>query len=387
MLDKPICSKTGDVGEGNSLRWAVASMQGWRCEMEDTHAVRSGLHNKPPIDDAAEQLETVANNVATQPAVAAADGASETDSTTATNDAAVDPPASQNAEDHPNNGTATTAKPDVCPESSITAKTSTPSTTSATVAATVGTDHSQTAAGQFADWSFFAVFDGHAGERSAVYSSQHLLDAILETDAFQQNRYVEGIRTGFLSMDDALRASSSNATNTIQPDSSGSTAIAAFVSPQHVYLANCGDSRAILCRDNAPEFATRDHKPVLSGERDRILKAGGSVIIQRVNGSLAVSRALGDFEYKNVLGFGQCEQLVSPEPEVFCVDRDLKMDQFMVLACDGIWDVMSNEEICRFVGSRLRVTNDLRTITNAVIDTCFHKVNWVFGCIFVHRYI
>lgn len=113
---------------------------------------------------------------------------------------------------------------------------------------------------------------------------------------------------------------------------------------------------------------------MLPGERERIVAAGGSVIIQRVNGSLAVSRALGDFEYKNVAGKGQCEQLVSPEPEVFCVDRDAQDDWFMVLACDGIWDVMSNAELCQFVGGRLRVTSNLREITDAVIDTCFHKV-------------
>lgn len=289
MLDKPICSKTGDVGDGNGLRWSVASMQGWRCEMEDTHAVRSGLHNT-----------TVATTAA--------------------------------------------------------AATTTPLTPS-----------------DFADWSFFAVFDGHAGDQSAAYSSQHLLDAIIATEAFQQRNTVEGIRTGFLGMDEALRERFATLHATM--DNSGSTAIAAFVSPEHVYLANCGDSRAVLCRNGAPAFSTQDHKPVLPGERERILNAGGSVIIQRVNGSLAVSRALGDFEYKNVLGKGQCEQLVSPEPEVFCVDRDAAADQFMVLACDGIWDVMSNEELCGFVASRLHVTNDLRAITEAVIDTCFHKVS------------
>lgn len=355
MLDKPICSKTGDAGEGNSLRWAVASMQGWRCEMEDTHAVRSGLY------------QTCAPDASVNASTTSASGS---------------PTAQKAADDHPTTTTTATvttttvtandtANSSNTPASSPAKRAASPTVASAAAAAAAGVVANATgpeSKATFGDWSFFAVFDGHAGERSAVYSSKHLLDAILSTDAFQQGRCVEGIRTGFLGMDEALRTSS------IQPDSSGSTAIAAFVSPQHVYLANCGDSRAIFCRNGAPAFSTQDHKPVLPGERERILKAGGSVIIQRVNGSLAVSRALGDFEYKNVLGFGQCAQLVSPEPEVFCIDRDLKADQFMVLACDGIWDVMSNEDVCAFVASRLRVTDDLRTITNAVIDTCFHKV-------------
>lgn len=98
-------------------------------------------------------------------------------------------------------------------------------------------------------------------------------------------------------------------------------------------------------------------------------------MIQRVNGSLAVSRALGDFEYKNVEGRGPCEQLVSPEPEVSVMDRDEERDEFLVLACDGVWDVMSNEDLCDFVRSRLALTNDLENIANQVVDTCLYKVS------------
>jgi len=96
-------------------------------------------------------------------------------------------------------------------------------------------------------------------------------------------------------------------------------------------------------------------------------------MIQRVNGSLAVSRALGDYEYKNVEGKGPCEQLVSPEPEISVEPRDGVRDEFMVLACDGVWDVMTNEDLIEFIRSRLRVTNDLSSICNQVIDTCLYK--------------
>lgn len=268
MLDKPIVSKTTDGGEGNNLKYAVASMQGWRCEMEDKHAAKTGLDEK-----------------------------------------------------------------------------------------------------DFTDWSFFAVFDGHAGDQSAIYSSSHLLEAILDTDDFQKKiDFPRGIRSGFLNMDNELREEFC-----LRINNSGTTAIGAFISPDTVYLANCGDSRAIFCRNGSPVVCTEDHKPSLPNERERILNAGGSVIIQRVNGSLAVSRALGDFEYKNVEGKGQCEQLVSPEPEVLKVERN-PADEFLVLACDGVWDVMSNEEVCSFVASRLRVESDLQKVVCSVIDTCFHKV-------------
>ena len=97
-------------------------------------------------------------------------------------------------------------------------------------------------------------------------------------------------------------------------------------------------------------------------------------MIQRVNGSLAVSRALGDFEYKNVDGKGPTEQLVSPEPEFYYQIREADKDEFLVLACDGVWDVMTNEDICNFISARMRVTDDLEQIANEVIDTCLHKV-------------
>jgi len=97
------------------------------------------------------------------------------------------------------------------------------------------------------------------------------------------------------------------------------------------------------------------------------------VMIQRVNGSLAVSRAIGDFEYKNVEGKGPTEQLVSPEPEVTVIDRDNNNDELLVLACDGIWDVMTNEDICQFLQHRIRCSDDLMKICNETIDTCLYK--------------
>ena len=88
----------------------------------------------------------------------------------------------------------------------------------------------------------------------------------------------------------------------------------------------------------------------------------------------AIFRALGDFEYKNVDGKGPKEQLVSPEPEFYMKLREPEIDEFLVLACDGVWDVMTNEELVNFVSARMRVTDDLEAIANEVIDTCLHKV-------------
>lgn len=229
------------------------------------------------------------------------------------------------------------------------------------------------------DWSFFAVFDGHAGARVSAYCAEQLLGAITSNEDFRgpgddgtpsQECVRRGIKTGFLTLDSRIREIPEILSG---EDKSGSTAVAVLVSPKYVFFANCGDSRGVLSREGRIGFSTKDHKPINPAEKERIQNAGGSVMIQRVNGSLAVSRALGDFEYKNVQGKGPCEQLVSPEPEIFVEERTDR-DEFIVLACDGIWDVMSNEELCDFIRNRMQITDNLENICNQVVDTCLYKV-------------
>ncbi|KAI8123228.1 hypothetical protein FF38_11666 [Lucilia cuprina] len=220
------------------------------------------------------------------------------------------------------------------------------------------------------DWSFFAVFDGHAGCKVSEYCAKYLLNYIVNTQEFQDGEHEKGIRTGFLRIDEEMRKLPELHINAGK--CGGTTAVCAFVSPTQMYIANCGDSRAVLCRQGSPVFATQDHKPILPVEKERICNAGGSVMIKRVNGTLAVSRALGDYDFKNVKEKGQCEQLVSPEPEIFCQSCE-DTDEFLVLACDGIWDVMTNEDVCSFIHSRLKITDDLVAIANQVVDTCLNK--------------
>lgn len=231
-------------------------------------------------------------------------------------------------------------------------------------------------------WAFFGVFDGHAGSKIAEYSSQHLVDHLLSHKNFE--RYISSgesdsempdedvkaaIRDGFIEFDSKMRSLASAKNG---GDRSGSTAVCVLISPKKYYFVNCGDSRGLLCRDSKVHFATVDHKPGNPIEKERILNAGGSVMIQRVNGSLAVSRALGDYEYKNVESKGPTEQLVSPDPEITVVERD-DADEFIVLACDGIYDVFSNDELVDFVISRMHVCDDLVKVCNSVVDTSLNK--------------
>ncbi|GMH40942.1 hypothetical protein BSKO_08846 [Bryopsis sp. KO-2023] len=116
----------------------------------------------------------------------------------------------------------------------------------------------------------------------------------------------------------------------------GTTAVVALVGGDHLCVANCGDSRAVLYRNGEAVSVTTDHKVDLPDEKVRILNAGGKLHDSRVMGVLAMSRAIGDLCLRP---YG-----VIPEPDVTSVERN-DGDEFLVMATDGLWDVMCNEEV------------------------------------------
>ncbi|XP_066494493.1 probable protein phosphatase 1N [Tiliqua scincoides] len=228
--------------------------------------------------------------------------------------------------------------------------------------------------GALAGWAFFAVYDGHAGSTVARFCAQHLLEHVLEAQALSSleedpEAVKEGVRQAFLAIDKRMQALS----QAEAWERAGSTAVAVLVSPGHFYFINLGDSRALLCRSATVTFYTEDHKPSKPSERKRIENAGGTVTLERVNGSLAVSRALGDFDYKAVAWRGPTEQLVSPEPEVYELERCPAEDEFLVLACDGVWDTFDNTGLCAFVRSRLCLSGDPRDVCECVLDASLYK--------------
>jgi len=233
---------------------------------------------------------------------------------------------------------------------------------------------------QLPNWSFFAVFDGHAGSKVAEHSSKELINEIMSQKYMKDlvsgkeqedpGKIIEAVKESFILIDKKMRDLHDKMDGF---GNSGSTSTCVLVSPTNYYFINCGDSRGLLFSDGKVTFATDDHKPSNTGEKERIEKAGGSVIIQRVNGSLAVSRALGDYDYKSVAFLGPKKQMVSSEPDVTTIKRDLSKDQFIVLACDGIFDVSTNDELGSFILSRLEITDNFTKICNDVVDLSLSK--------------
>ncbi|KAG1439030.1 hypothetical protein G6F56_012433 [Rhizopus delemar] len=125
--------------------------------------------------------------------------------------------------------------------------------------------------------AFFAVMDGHGGDRVAKYSSQHLAPNILNSKEFNKDRMMS-IKKGFLKTDSDLRQDPD-----LKDDHSGCTAIVVLVDNDVIYVGNVGDSRAVISTGGKASALSKDHKPNDANESKRIKNAGGHIKNGRVN--------------------------------------------------------------------------------------------------------
>jgi len=213
---------------------------------------------------------------------------------------------------------------------------------------------------QFAEaCALFGLFDGHAGDACAEFSEAEVPGAVLDSLA-EGCGWREALCRAFLSVDarflgDPLLAHTG----------AGCTAcVVLFDGKDKLVCANLGDCRAILCgvasataggggrtESSSSSFCARDLTFDCRAERPdevaRVVQRGGFVNNKRVNGQLAVSRALGDADFKK-----PPNPFVSSCPEI-TETRLQPGDEFLLIACDGLWDVMTSEEAGLFVRERL----------------------------------
>ncbi|KAK8679835.1 hypothetical protein V6N13_145268 [Hibiscus sabdariffa] len=193
---------------------------------------------------------------------------------------------------------------------------------------------------------YFSVFDGHGCSHVAIRCRERLHELVKE-ELGDEKEWKGAMERSFTRMDKEVikwneSMEGANCRCELQSpecDAVGSTAVVAIVTPDKVVVANCGDSRAVLCRNGKPVPLSSDHKPDRPDELNRIQEAGGRVIFwdgPRVLGVLAMSRAIGDNYLK---------PYVSCEPEVTVTDRTAE-DELLILASDGLWDVVSNDTAC-----------------------------------------
>jgi len=253
------------------------------------------------------------------------------------------------------------------------------------------------------DWqhvALFGVMDGHGGEHVAHFCERHLPTEI----AKGPSQDVGGaLISAFHKMDEMLceperleelksLANPSKgfmpSTKKAHPDHVGCTACVCCVSANAIIVGNCGDSRAVLCRKGQALPLSEDHKPNCPVERQRIAKAGGTVERQaigthmvqfRVNGNLNLSRSIGDLEFKKNPNLQPDEQMICATPDVQAFPREAG-DEFLVIACDGVWDVMGCQDVVDFIRERLPQSNQhenstpdpkiLSSIMEELLDSC-----------------
>ncbi|XP_026195282.1 integrin-linked kinase-associated serine/threonine phosphatase 2C isoform X2 [Anabas testudineus] len=205
--------------------------------------------------------------------------------------------------------------------------------------------------GQVSRVSYFAVFDGHGGARASQFAAEHLHHNLAKKfpsgDSENLDKLIKKclLDTFRQTDEDFLKKASSQ-----KPAwKDGSTATCVVVVDDMIYVANLGDSRAVLCRMEAAADGVRrsvtlalskEHNPTIYEERMRIQRAGGTVRDGRVLGVLEVSRSIGDGQYK------RCGVISTPDLRRCQLTAN---DRFIILACDGLFKVFSADEAVKFV--------------------------------------
>jgi len=223
------------------------------------------------------------------------------------------------------------------------------------------------------DLCIFAVFDGHGGDSVSKRAGELLVKHCMSQEKKLSEMSDEEYKELILSFDDLIKK-----TPKTEHAESGATSVISFVFPKKdedkmkyiVKICNSGDSRAVLFdpNDKGSIKASKDHKPTDQEETDRVVKAGGHISMDRVNGDLALSRALGDTRYKEAPGIGPRDQAITANPDVYTWEA--KQGDILILACDGIYDVLTNEQLFDYITKTAPGASSLGKLCEQTMDHC-----------------
>ncbi|OQE17308.1 hypothetical protein PENSTE_c021G01474 [Penicillium steckii] len=212
--------------------------------------------------------------------------------------------------------------------------------------------------------AFFGVYDGHGGDKVALFAGENLHKIVAKQPSFARGDIEQALKDGFLATDRAILEDPK-----YEEEVSGCTASTSIISKHKIWVANAGDSRSVLGVKGRAKPLSFDHKPQNEGEKARISAAGGFVDFGRVNGNLALSRAIGDFEFKKSPELAPEQQIVTAFPDV-TVHELTDDDEFLVIACDGIWDCQTSQAVVEFVRRGIAAKQELSQICENMMDNC-----------------
>ena len=223
--------------------------------------------------------------------------------------------------------------------------------------------------------SVLGVFDGHGGDQVAKAVSSLILKHITNSPEWKNKSALTStsmasiLCKAFFSVDEEIRVTMGSST-----EETGATGLVVVIMPQYIIVANCGDTRCIISCDKKVSALSVDHKPTDESEKTRIVQAGGTVFRKRVCGGVAVSRSFGDFWFKRNEELQAHAQQVTVEPYIHTHERSVATDEFLVCACDGIYDVLTNEQIQKYVVDALtRGIRNPGTIAELIMTECLSR--------------
>ena len=218
--------------------------------------------------------------------------------------------------------------------------------------------------------SYFAIFDGHAGNKCAEYLRENLLRLICSNKFFPEN-IPEAIKYGFEKADEYFLNNYAMINGQLK-DNSGTCGLILLIVNNDVYIGNVGDSRCIgsFNKGRIHRDITRDHKPNTPYEKERIMSNGGQIYQTKTNikieenfilrtkillgpyrvfpGRLSVSRTIGDAEGK-IPSIGGNPKVIICKPDIYkfnILENDI---DYFILGCDGIFDQLSSSDVFKCV--------------------------------------
>jgi protein phosphatase 1L len=211
-------------------------------------------------------------------------------------------------------------------------------------------------------FSYYGLFDGHGGKEVSLYLKEYMKNVIIKhlKDAVKS-------KESFIDVQKILYESFKTIINDIPYKTSmttGSTALVILKHTDKVWVANVGDTRAIMNNGLTAVKLSNDHKPNEDKEYKRITSLGGKVIkafkedVYRVNGVLAVSRAIGDFSLSPHVTW-------KPEITTFNIK---KHNHYIFMATDGVWDVLSNQQVINIINEMI-INEQWKYIGDIIIST------------------
>lgn len=232
-------------------------------------------------------------------------------------------------------------------------------------------------------FAFFGVFDGHGGDKAAEWVGQNLDKIFVEKIAQHGNQTLpevlcQALREAILEVENQWMAMAKES-----KECSGTTAAVVVVKESNFIVGNVGDTEVVLAIEGGERIeavpVTEVHNPKRNAaESERVVKEGGIIHKDRVGHpefnpdlmSIAISRAIGDFGFKAKEFTGGKNSGLSAEPYVTSFTLEPKKHKFCIIACDGLWDVVSSQEAVDFVA---KMNAPPKEAAKALVESAYKK--------------